>query len=485
MMSRVRQVALLSAALFLGALPSAVHATCAINAWGVTAGAVTSVTTTTSANVFAYEYYDTYSSGTGQNNVPTYVPTTGSPTPILDNYGGLTFPAVNVTGPQGCAQCTACQVSNQWLSWESETPTNFFQVVVNGFYYSTKSGGSWQPVPAGTTPKTLLTPFSSVSGAANVWQTKVTLPSDVANIGSSSSSAGAPGGFQLYTADASNKNTPFHTAIGDTRGGTCTNCGLWNILVGSYNGVPIWNCGAGTSNWVMIGDSSYTFGCNQPGYWLVNNHCPAGGKGDPQFAGLRGQDYQVHGIDGGVYNVISDKYMQLNSKFAFLTGPRPCPVMPSTGKKSVACFAHAGSYLGNLALRTSSDERVLIESGKAAAGLASVSVNGEPMKVGEVRALSFGSRNGSVTYLSTHEVVLTAGLFTMEVENSDDFLNLRSVAVPLQDWRELKEEKAHGLLGQTWKVLKGKSAIEGKVDDYLLESEDLFGTDFMYNRFGM
>ena len=51
--------------------------------------------------------------------------------------------------------------------------------------------------------------------------------------------------------------------------------------------------------------------------------------GDPQFAGLRGQDYQVHGIDGGVYNVISSSLMQLNSKFVFLTGPRPCPLMPS------------------------------------------------------------------------------------------------------------------------------------------------------------
>ena len=53
------------------------------------------------------------------------------------------------------------------------------------------------------------------------------------------------------------------------------------------------------------------------------------------------------------------------------------------------------------------------------------------------------------------------------------------------NWKELTDEKAHGLLGQTWNLRKGKSAIEGKVDDYLLMSDDLYGTDFMYNRFGV
>ena len=209
-------------------------------------------------------------------------------------------------------------------------------------------------------------------------------------------------------------------------------------------------------------------------------------RGDPQFAGLRGQDYQVHGVDGGIYNVISDKYMQLNSKFVFLTGPRPCPIMPSTGRKSVACFAHAGSYLGNLALRTNADDRVLIESGPAERGLAAVEVNGERLIMGDnvTIALSNG-RTGYVYYQSTHEVVLVAGLFEIEIENSDSFLNLRSALVRSSNWQELVDEKAHGLLGQTWEVRTGKSAIEGKVDDYMLMSDDLYGTDFLYNRFDL
>ena len=208
--------------------------------------------------------------------------------------------------------------------------------------------------------------------------------------------------------------------------------------------------------------------------------------GDPQFAGLRGQDYQVHGVDGGIYNIISDRYMQLNSKFVFLTGPRPCPLIPSTGKKSVACFHHSGSYLGNLALLTDAGARVLIESGPAERGLSAVEVNGERLIMGDNVTLSFANgQSGWVQYLSTHEVVMKAGLFDIELENSDSFLNLRTVSVPGANWQALVDEKAHGLLGQTWYLRKGRSAIEGKVDDYLLESEELYGSDFMYNRFGV
>ena len=213
---------------------------------------------------------------------------------------------------------------------------------------------------------------------------------------------------------------------------------------------------------------------------------PSHALGDPQFAGLRGQEYQVHGVDGGIYNLISDPYMQLNSKFVFLTGPRPCPMIPTTGRKSVACFHHPGSYLGNLALLTNAHDRLLIESGPAERGLYTVEVNGERLIMGDNVTLSFSNgRVGYIHYVSTHEVALTIGLFEIEIENSDSFLNLRSALVRAGNWQELVDEKAHGLLGQTWQVRKGKSAIEGKVDDYMLMSEDLYGSDFMYNRFGV
>ena len=150
----------------------------------------------------------------------------------------------------------------------------------------------------------------------------------------------------------------------------------------------------------------------------------------------------------------------------------------------MACFTHAGSYLSNLALLTNAGDRVVVQSGPAQRGLDYVEFNSQRLSVGDSRSLTFtDGSEGSLTFLTTHEVLLTGGLFVLEVENSDGFVNLRSVTVPGNSWKALRDADTHGLLGQTWKLRKDKSAIEGKVDDYLLESEDLFGTDFMYNKF--
>ena len=513
-MSRLSPLTLLSSLLLAALLPSPALSTCAINAWGVTQGAVTSVansTATAAPNTYAWEWYINQATGTtaSNNSVPGGVPSL--------TYGGIAFPFYNVSSATQWAQCNS---SNQWLSWTSETTLNFFNVIVNGQYYT--SAGAWATLPPQVQSSnlyTLLTAYNSSTNGLQAGNTTYTATnkaslslatylglSSIGNIGDSASSNSAPSGTSILTSDASNGGAVFATPlVGRSTGCTATGgCVTWSIKLPA----GLWNCDSGSMNYAILNDASFYYHCAQPGYFLMQNtvsvrpspsssstgvarpsptSAPSpGARGDPQFAGLRGQDYQVHGIDGGVYNVISDRYMQLNSQFVFLTGPRPCPIMPSTGHPSIACFAHSGSYLGNLALLTGSGEKVLIQSGSAADGLTSVTYNGEMLRVGDRRPLDFGhGKVGSVLVLSTHEVTLTAGLFELEVENSDAFLNLRSVVVKTSHWKELKEEKAHGLLGQTWQLRKGKSAIEGKVDDYLLESEDLFGTDFVFNRFGV
>ena len=207
--------------------------------------------------------------------------------------------------------------------------------------------------------------------------------------------------------------------------------------------------------------------------------------GDPVFSGLRGQQYQVHGIDGEVYNLISDASVQLNSLFTFLSGPRPCPILPSTGQQSAACFTHDGSYLGNLALRTNADDRLLVEGGDASSGFASVELNGQQLGVGDQAPLHFVDYpTGLVHRISTHELSIVASLYKIDVDNSDAFVNLRSLAILDGQWAALKRAAPHGLLGQTWKV-KGpsESVIDGRVDDYVIGDEDEFGTSFVYNKF--
>ena len=92
-------------------------------------------------------------------------------------------------------------------------------------------------------------------------------------------------------------------------------------------------------------------------------------------------------------------------------------------------------------------------------------------------ALSFSDSDatGSITVDSTHELTIKSGLFEVVVENNDGFVNLRSVYVSAANWPKLA---SHGLLGQTWqnKRYGGKiKEIEGDVDDYLIEDDNMFG----------
>ena len=70
--------------------------------------------------------------------------------------------------------------------------------------------------------------------------------------------------------------------------------------------------------------------------------------GDPQFVGLRGQSYQVHGMDGAIYNLISDKNLQVNSRFVFLTEGQ-CPIID--GVVDTNCWSHPGSYIGEMSFQ--------------------------------------------------------------------------------------------------------------------------------------
>ena len=211
-----------------------------------------------------------------------------------------------------------------------------------------------------------------------------------------------------------------------------------------------------------------------------------GVRGDPQFVGLRGQSFQVHGMDGAVYALVSDPHVQVNTRFLFLQGPRPCPVMPSTGKQATTCWSHAGSYLGELAVKTSAGDRVHIVAGDAADGFSVVSVNGKAVEQESSSALHYLNNNlptGSLVYTNTHELTLVCSYFTLVVENIDGFVNIRSMSVLDGAWQRLA---AHGLLGQTWqwKRYSGKlKDIEGEVDDYVIANDDMFGDSFLFTRF--
>ena len=199
--------------------------------------------------------------------------------------------------------------------------------------------------------------------------------------------------------------------------------------------------------------------------------------GDPQFVGLRGQQYQVHGIDGAVYNIITEKNTQVNSRFVFLTEGE-CPMI--AGKPDSNCWSHPGSYLGEMSFQQIVDGKLhaaLVTAGPAKSGFAGVQVDGKAVKVGQT--VSFGSF--SVTARTAYAVSVQTEHFEFELSNSDMFINqaLRSTVA-------LSKLQAHGLLGQTASTATYPTAIKyiaGSVDDYAVADSDIFGHDFVYNMF--
>ena len=199
--------------------------------------------------------------------------------------------------------------------------------------------------------------------------------------------------------------------------------------------------------------------------------------GDPQFVGLRGQSYQVHGVDGAVYNIISEKDTQVNSRFTFLTEGE-CPIID--GVPADNCWSHAGSYLGEMSFQQVVDGKLhagLITAGDAKKGFSMVQMDGKALKVGD--KVAFGSF--SIEVLSAYKVKVETERFEFELDNSDMFINqaLRSKVA-------LSKLQSHGLLGQTHSSKVHSSPlkyIEGEVDDYIIADNDIFGSDFLYNKF--
>ena len=196
-------------------------------------------------------------------------------------------------------------------------------------------------------------------------------------------------------------------------------------------------------------------------------------RGDPQFVGLLGQSFQVHGMDQQVYNLIHDNTgLLVNALFVFLTSGS----CPSTAAIKTACWSHPGSYLGTVGVMSAAGRKLSVASGSAKLGFSAVTVDGAAVAVGA----SVSVDDITVTYSSTHELTLTSGNYQLTLQNSDSFINVAALAV--SEWKQLRAQQAHGLLGQTWRraAKQGQQVkeIDGEVDDYAEASNELFGNNF-------
>lgn len=200
--------------------------------------------------------------------------------------------------------------------------------------------------------------------------------------------------------------------------------------------------------------------------------------GDPQFVGLRGQSYQVHGIDGEVYNLVTSEETQVNSKFVFLRSGS-CPVL--NGTRDVNCWTHPGSYLGSIGVQqivNGTKHQLEIVSGSATTGFGSVQLNGRSMVVGD----SFDDSNiFLVNLVSTHRIHVQTAQFSFIFDNSDMFINQQVTTRVF-----ISSLTSHGLFGQTHQRKTYNTRIkhiQGVVDDYRVDNRDIFGKEFTYNQF--
>ena len=212
--------------------------------------------------------------------------------------------------------------------------------------------------------------------------------------------------------------------------------------------------------------------------------------GDPVFTSFHGVRYQVHGLSGQVYVVLSDPQLLINARFTFLSTGECPPAAVST-----LCFSHPGSYFGSLALRSRGGSRLLLQPGAASEGFSSIELDGAAvLHLGTPRHSSsqssrVRSKDGGIhiTVLDAWRVDIEAGNYRLRVDSSDRFVNIAAITV--NDWSSMvRELKPHGLLGQTWRVPDNTAAHkqtpkEGTVDDYVEVDNDLFGYNTMYNRF--
>jgi len=119
----------------------------------------------------------------------------------------------------------------------------------------------------------------------------------------------------------------------------------------------------------------------------------------------------------------------------------------------------------------------LLTAGSAKKGFSMVQVDGKVIKVGD--KVQFGTF--SIEVKSTHSVTVNTDNYEFDLSNSDMFINqaLRSKVA-------LSKLSSHGLIGQTHSSKTYSNAlryVEGEVDDYVIADNDIFGDDFLFNKF--
>jgi hypothetical protein len=197
-----------------------------------------------------------------------------------------------------------------------------------------------------------------------------------------------------------------------------------------------------------------------------------GGKGgrfwgDPHLEGFDGEKYDVMGKDGNIYNMLSDKGVQYNTKFS------------KWGEGGATVISEAGIQVGK-------DQVRFDRSGKAP------TVNGQALKKGQDVQLD----NGGKAAWDGKKLEVNTGEYTIDLKSvKNEKGNYLDSNVKINEGGPFTDGvKPHGLLGQTADGVEGKkkgdlgkdqgkqggTVIDGTVEDY--QEADLFSRQSKYIR---
>ena len=181
---------------------------------------------------------------------------------------------------------------------------------------------------------------------------------------------------------------------------------------------------------------------------------------DPRCVGFWGQSFYVGGVVGGVYSLLSDCDVQLSAQLVQLSNIS-CPYVPDInlgGARVVDnCFEHAGTYFGQMTIRIPGGRWLRIVGGAVSSGFAQVvTSDGHNVQVGALYDVPSTNATGSsrlqrllVERPSARQLVVSAGVYVLLIDNMDRYVDLSSLQVTCWDCVAL-QLRPTGLLGQTW-----------------------------------